>query len=295
LDTVDVAVDVGGVCDPKTHRYDHHQRGFTETLSADHKIKLSSAGLVYKYFGREILAQVLDTQDKNVLEVLYQKMYTNFVEGLDGIDNGVDQYSLASESSTASSSTTPKIEQQYKVTTDLSARVGRLNPLWNDTAPNPDAKFLLAVELTGKEFMESLNFFSKSWLPCRDIVMDAVKNSVTKTGDNQIVVLNQFCPWKSHMFDIEEELNIVGRIKYCLFADQSKSWRVQCVSATENSFQNRISLPEPWRGKRDNDLSEISGIPGCIFVHATGFIGGTATFEGALQMAKTALKLGTSS
>jgi len=60
---------------------------------------------------------------------------------------------------------------------------------------------------------------------------------------------------------------------------------------TENSFQNRISLPEPWRGKRDTELSELAGIPSCIFVHATGFIGGNATFAGALQMAKTAIKL----
>jgi len=62
------------------------------------------------------------------------------------------------------------------------------------------------------------------------------------------------------------------------------------VSLTENSFQNRKSLPEPWRGKRDNELSALSGIPGCIFVHATGFIGGNSTFDGALKMAQTSLK-----
>merc|ERR1712096_312212 len=40
--------DVGGEYDPSKHRYDHHQRGFEETLDAQHGIKLSSAGLVYK-------------------------------------------------------------------------------------------------------------------------------------------------------------------------------------------------------------------------------------------------------
>jgi uncharacterized UPF0160 family protein len=45
----DILVDVGAVYDPSTHRYDHHQAGFTETFDDTHKIKLSSAGLIYKY------------------------------------------------------------------------------------------------------------------------------------------------------------------------------------------------------------------------------------------------------
>lgn len=45
------------------------------------------------------------------------------------------------------------------------------------------------------------------------------------------------------------------------------------------SFENRKSLPEPWCGIRDEILSELTGIPGCIFVHANGFIGGHANYE----------------
>jgi hypothetical protein len=49
---LDIVVDVGGEYDPARHRYDHHQRGFTEVFDAGSeafgKIKLSSAGLVYK-------------------------------------------------------------------------------------------------------------------------------------------------------------------------------------------------------------------------------------------------------
>jgi hypothetical protein len=36
-------------------RYDHHQRGFEETLDDAHKTKLSSSGLVFKHFGRDAL------------------------------------------------------------------------------------------------------------------------------------------------------------------------------------------------------------------------------------------------
>ena len=52
---------------------------------------------------------------------------------------------------------------------------------------------------------------------------------------------------------------------------------------------SRLSLLEQWRGVRDEDLAKVSGIPGCIFVHASGFIGGNKTYEGALKMALTTL------
>jgi len=53
----------------------------------------------------------------------------------------------------------------------------------------------------------------------------------------------------------------------------------------------RRSMPSAWRGVRDDALSQLSGIPGCVFVHAGGFIGGNATYEGALAMARASLTL----
>lgn len=52
----------------------------------------------------------------------------------------------------------------------------------------------------------------------------------------------------------------------------------------------RLSLLEEWRGVRDEELSSKSGIPGCVFVHASGFIGGNETYKGALEMARRTLK-----
>ena len=52
----------------------------------------------------------------------------------------------------------------------------------------------------------------------------------------------------------------------------------------------RLSLLEEWRGLRDEELCRVSGIPACIFVHASGFIGGNETKEGALEMARATLR-----
>ena len=55
---MDVLIDVGGEYNPATHRYDHHQRGFEEVFGHGFATKLSSAGLVYKHFGMELVSSV---------------------------------------------------------------------------------------------------------------------------------------------------------------------------------------------------------------------------------------------
>lgn len=94
-----VVVDVGADYDPVRLRFDHHQRGFTHTLGEGYTTKLSSAGLVYKHFGKDVIAAVVQTVrgeqgtraagDQELLAKLYSKVYTDFIEHIDGIDNGV--------------------------------------------------------------------------------------------------------------------------------------------------------------------------------------------------------------
>lgn len=58
-----------------------------------HTTKLSSAGLVYLHLGKEILSAVtgIDIEDP-MLPRLYEKVYEKFIEEIDAIDNGIDQY-----------------------------------------------------------------------------------------------------------------------------------------------------------------------------------------------------------
>lgn len=72
--------------------------------------------------------------------------------------------------------------------------------------------------------------------------------------------------------------------------DRSKNWRLQAVAVSPDKFDSRKPLPLPWRGLEGNKLSEEAGIPGCVFVHMSGFIGANKSFEGALAMAKASLK-----
>lgn len=51
IDRGTIVVDVGATYEPEKQRFDHHQRGFDQTFDSTHAIKLSSAGLVWKYVG----------------------------------------------------------------------------------------------------------------------------------------------------------------------------------------------------------------------------------------------------
>ena len=54
--------------------------------------KLSSAGLVYLHFGQRVISQILKTkEDDDVTRKIYDKIYENFVQEIDAIDNGVSQ------------------------------------------------------------------------------------------------------------------------------------------------------------------------------------------------------------
>ncbi|NXF87952.1 MYG1 protein, partial [Eubucco bourcierii] len=76
----DVVVDVGGEYDPERHRYDHHQRSFSESMSSLQPgkpwgTKLSSAGLVYCHLGGQVLAQLLaQPEDSPTVRALYDQV-----------------------------------------------------------------------------------------------------------------------------------------------------------------------------------------------------------------------------
>ncbi|KAH9623170.1 hypothetical protein KSS87_005838 [Heliosperma pusillum] len=317
LEGLDAVLDVGGVYDPSRDRYDHHQKGFGEVFGNGFTTKLSSAGLVYKHFGMEIIAKELklDLGHPDVF-MLFISVYRNFMEAIDAIDNGISRYDTDKP-------------PRYVNNTSLSSRVGRLNLDWTDpdqSAEKENEAFEKAMNLAGGEFLDNVRSLARSWLPARSIVMECLSARKNIDPNGEIMVLNRFCPWKLHLFELEEEMKSDSPVKYVLYQalsvqcgfplfrflgsvesgfsedflsttiiewqdDRSKQWRVQAVAVSPDSFESRKPLPEQWRGLRDDDLSQVSGIPGGVFVHMSGFIGGNVTYEGAVAMAKAALKL----
>jgi len=287
LEECDIIVDVQGQYDGTKH-FDHHQRTFSETFSSEFKTKLSSAGLIYKHFAPQIISHRLSIpMDDPSIKLLYNKVYKDFIEAIDANDNGISAYP---------SDIKPAFNDK---SIGLPSLVGLLNPEWNDpvkTQESEDKKFLEASKLMGTVFVQKLDYYGKSWLPARDYVVKAIEGRFEHDEKGRILVFSQSVPWKDHLFTLEAEAGIEEEDKkplYVLYGEGAgkTSWRIQCVPVSKDSFESRKPLPEAWRGTRDDDLSEVSGIPGGVFVHASGFIGGNKTFEGALEMAKKSLEL----
>lgn len=278
----DVVIDVGGKYDGEKF-FDHHQREFKDTFSDNYKTRLSSAGLIYKHFGKEIIAQELKLKltDDNV-ELLYQKVYKEFIESLDANDNGVSNYPL-------------EIEQTKKFNDrniKLPSLVSRLNPSWNTnpTDADFDRQFLKASELMGTSFLGLLEDYGNSWLPAKTLVEAAYNDRFNVHESGEIMVLENYCPWTSHLYAVEKDNNKEGEVKFVLFQDTSLKWRVSTVAVAPGSFEFRVGLPDDLRGLRDEELSQKSGIEGCIFVHAAGFIGGANLKEAVFQLALKGLE-----
>ncbi|RWS21360.1 UPF0160 protein MYG1-like isoform X2 [Leptotrombidium deliense] len=283
LKDCDFVVDVGGVYDHSTHRYDHHQPSFNHTLNSLNSkkpfgIKLSSAGLIFTHYGHRIIANQLNkSEDNEDVDLLFDKLYETFVKEIDAIDNGVE---MCNE--------TPI----YRIHTNISSRVKHLLPSWQENSTDEllFQKFQQAMQMVGDEFLGRLHFYSNDWLPAKRIILNAIKNRFKVDDSGAIIDLSEAkggLPWKEHLFTIEKELNIENQIKFVIFED--KSWRVQSVPRDKDSFLLRNPLNEQWKGLRDMELSQKSGIDGCVFVHINCFIGGNDTREGCLQMARKSL------
>lgn len=290
LKKAEIVIDVGGIYDHSILRYDHHQRGYDERFfdKVRHKdgvevktqrcTKLSASGLVYRHYGKEVIANLYPSLSEKDLEHVYVKMYDTFMEAIDAVDTGVEQVPDG-------------CELVYKDCTGLSRRVARFNPRWNeDPQPDVDERFELASACCGDDFLQVLSQIVESDLPARSFVEQAVLDRMNVDSSGEIIKLSSGgLPWKSHLYELEKEYKIDPLVKFVLYTDQAGMWRVQAVTVEGQAFENRLGLPEEWRGVRDEDLTKVSGIPGSKFCHAAGFIGGNETFEGALEMARVAL------
>ncbi|CAG0900994.1 unnamed protein product [Darwinula stevensoni] len=303
LSTCDVLVDVGGTYDHATRRYDHHQEFLTARLSTPRsgkkwKTHLSSAGLLFKHYGEEIISCVLNcpVEDPKV-EAVFDKVYENFVEEIDAFDNGIE--------------VCHQRHLKYRIRTSLPFRVRGLNPVWNDKSKNSDEIFSEAMQMTGREFLDRIRFYGEVWWPALELLINAVGERFQVDESGMILELpDGGFPWKKHLFHLEDE----GAIpKYQVFfviykrsrpeldcqetpseEETFETWMVQGVPfASDPSISRQagpVIFPEEWRGLKGQELEEKSGLSGVKSVRRNGYIGEHETREGAISMAKRALK-----
>ncbi len=194
---------------PSLPRYDHHQKTFNESMSSlvpgmRYTTKLSSAGLVYVHFGKELLAHIMSkSKEDPVVDKIYDKVYEKLMEEVDAVDNGIPTHDG---------------EARYSVTTTLGSRVANLRPAWNDKDQDFDKGFEKAMALVWPEFQDRVDFYLEEWWPAREVVVKALDNRFNVHKSGRILEFDHGgCPYREHLYNLEEEQKIEGHMLFVLF------------------------------------------------------------------------------
>ncbi|WP_435299375.1 MYG1 family protein [Timonella sp. A28] len=117
LDQADIVLDVGGIYDVETRRFDHHQKS---SGARDTGILYSAFGLLWQTYGKQFCGN----------DDVWQKIDSRLVTAIDAVDNGQDLYTVSDFG------TRPF---------DLSEYLGLFNPVTDDE--DFDTQFTHAVDL----------------------------------------------------------------------------------------------------------------------------------------------------
>ena len=269
LDKCDVVCDVGNEYDHSRKRYDHHQQGFNVTYPGK-KVTLSSCGLVFLNYQNEILENILEKNNRSAKgyeSIVSDMIYDNFIKEIDAIDNGISP----------AEGQTPR----YKISTDISSRIYRMNPKQGDNMK----EFEEAVKLIGKEFENVLFRIVDCEVPAYEETKKAYDNRFDVDPSGHILLIDgPFFPTAVLKYIEKEE----DELLFFVHTKEPGKWRIQVLDLP-GTFTARCKLP--FGGCFNEELTKASGIPGGIFCHKSGFLGVFEKKEQVIEFGRLAIKM----
>lgn len=267
----DFAVDVGGIWEPHSGRFDHHQKGFAGARQSG--VLYASAGLVWREHGARCVALLAQKHvdhalsDKDAQDIAY------------AIDADVVQYLDMSDTGTARNA-----PGGY----GLSAVISGFNLNWLDE--QQAGSVAEAESLRQRQFMRAMEFMA-------DVLVNQVRYRVgsmlaasqvrqgRRLENGRLLYLeNAALPWSSIVRKEMPEVLFV--ISYSITETR---YMLHTVPATAETFEARRDLPAAWAGLQGAELASASGVADAVFCHNGRFIAAALSFDGALQMARLAL------
>ena len=218
---------------------------------ADYQGQLSSAGMV-----------LLHLRDSGAISDLEYRFFDHsLINGVDAHDNGKDP--------------------QIPGLCTYSNVVSNFTPIPYDVSP--------AVQ--DKAFFDALDFayghLSRLWNrfqymhSCREVISEIMAKN------EECLFFEKSLPWLEIFF----ELGGISHPAKFVIMPSGKFWKLRGIPPNlEDKMKVRIPLPLEWAGLMDQDLKQISGIPGAIFCHKGRFISVWETKEDAFKALEYTLK-----
>jgi uncharacterized UPF0160 family protein len=249
----DIVFDVGGVYDPATGKFDHHQRGGAG--ARPNGIKYAAFGLVWHKFGPGLVG-----------EEVAQMVDARLVQVVDAGDNGQEI-------------STPAIDGVHPY--GVSKVISSFNPSWHESKCVTGDTFQQAVDFALSILVRTITMCEGEIL-ARDRVRAAITGA--KAMGTRVIILNIFCPWQQVAIEESDALFVLYP------AETGDTWMVQCIPPAMGSFEKRKPLPAAWAGLRGSALADVTGVGDAVFCHPGCFICGAETLNGALRLAELALE-----
>lgn len=272
IEAADFAVDVGGIWDADSGRFDHHQKGFAGARPSG--VPYASAGLVWRHYGaRCVSALALEHAG-------HQLSDSKAAELAHAIDDDIVQYLDLSDVGAAKNA-----PGSY----GLSAVVSGFNPNWLDEQRLGYGEAADAYRLSQ---------FERAMQVLTDIMINAVKYRIgallaveqvrrgeVLEGGKVLFLENGAAPWTQV---VRKEMPDVLFVISHNIAEQR--YMIHTISISADSFAARADLPRAWAGLRDEQLAAVTGVPDAGFCHNNLFIASAKSYDGIRIMAKLALQ-----
>lgn len=250
----DYIFDVGGVYDGEKNKFDHHQKGGAGVREND--VPFASFGLVWKKFGAELAGD----------EATANEIDKYLVQPIDAHDNGVDVYKRV-------------VEHLDPVTFQDIA--GIFHPTEGAEPRDFDNAFREMVNFAKKILVRVIAQTKE-----QQSVNSYMRERYDRISQKSIIIVDRH---------VGRHAVTVGALAlpdalYIVYPSRKGEWHVTTARDSMSSTKNRKALPASWGGKRDEDLQKISGVPDATFCHNMLFLAGAHSREGAIALAKAALK-----
>jgi uncharacterized UPF0160 family protein len=254
-----IIYDVGGLYEPSSQIFDHHQRG---APLRDDGQPYSSFGLVWKHYGRAYLT-ALGIPEADI-EVIHEGFDQKFVLPVDLMDNGALNPASAGP---LASLTLPSLLETLK-------------PVFDDrTAEAEDRGFQSALAIA-RSLVEA--GIAQRAAKCRAEAV--VTDAITQTGERSILELPFGMPFRSAI--------VKAGADHLLFVvhPRDKDWCITGIRQNEEGFELRADLPAAWAGLSNGDLEAVCGVKGASFCHNGRFIAAASSRDAILAMADLAVE-----
>lgn len=268
----DFAVDVGGIWDPASGRFDHHQKGFDGARQSG--VPYASAGLVWREYGARCVG-ILAAEHAG-----YQLPADKAREIANAIDTDIVQYLDLSDVGAAKSA-----PGSY----GLSAVISGYNTNWLDEQRLGYGEALEAYRMA--QFRRAMAVLADSMVNAVKyrvgamLAVEQVRQAQVLADGRLLFLENGALPWSQL---VRKEMPKVLFVLSHSIAEQR--YMLHTVSLNAESFDARADLPEAWAGLRDAELAAVTGVPDAGFCHNGRFIASAKSYEGAYAMALLALK-----